>query len=224
MTRSISSTEAPETRRINPFRFSATGSEGTSPSGRWRRKNATSRRTNSRISPSKAAAASCSISLVRSGDFRFGAYISGPGFSGTAPSRSGLMAVMINSYKAQSILRGVPSCRRIAARELGGRGAKHGTSPPSEGGRRVIHVFSGIFSPFSLPVHLKPGADALAAGDLAEIGQRGGNLEWAIELLLGAERIMVDRIATDTRQPRAERCPRRQDVEFDRPFVAEYLT
>src|SRR5262245_36177759 len=134
------------------------------------------------------------------------------------------MAVMINCYQAQSIMRGVPSCRRIAARELGGRGAKHGTSPPSEGGRRVIHVFSGIFSPFSLPVHLKPGVDALAAGDLAEIGQRGGNLEWAIELLLGAERIMDNRIVADTRQPRAERCPGRKDVEFDRPFVAEYLT
>src|SRR5262245_22521672 len=49
------------------------------------------------------------MSLDFSDDFRFGAYISGPGFSGTAPSRSGLMAVMINSYKAQIIFaRGSP--------------------------------------------------------------------------------------------------------------------
>src|SRR4029453_5993077 len=134
------------------------------------------------------------------------------------------MAVMINSYKAESILTRVPSCRLIAACDLGGRGAEHGTSPPGKGGHRVIHVFSVASSSFSLPVHLKSGADALAAGGLAEIGQRGGNLEWAKELLFGAKRIMCDRVVSDTRQSRAERCPGRQDVEFDRSFVVKYLS
>lgn len=73
-------------------------------------------------------------------------------------------------------------------------------------------------------MHLKSGADAFAAGGLAEIGQRGGNLEWAIKLLLGAKRIMRDRVVSDIRQSRAERCPGRKDVEFDRPLVAEYLS
>src|SRR5262245_62673995 len=73
-------------------------------------------------------------------------------------------------------------------------------------------------------MHLKPGTDALAAGSLAEIGHRGGNLEGAIELLLGAERIMRDWVVADARQSRAERCPGRKDVELDRPFVAEHLT
>jgi hypothetical protein len=48
-------------------------------------------------------------------------------------------------------------------------------------------------------VHLKSGIDALVAGSLAEIGHRGGNLEGAIELLLGAERIVRDRIVADAR-------------------------
>src|SRR5262245_21625907 len=134
------------------------------------------------------------------------------------------MAVMINSYKAQIIFARVPSCGRIAARDLGGRGAELGTLPAGEGGYRVIHVFSAVSLPFSLPVHLKPGIDAFAAGGLAEIGHRGGNLEWAIELLLGAERIMRDRVVADARYARAECGPGRKDVELDRPFVAEHLT
>ncbi len=120
-------------------------------------------------------------------------------------------------------MRGVPSCRRIAARDLGGRGAEQGTLPAANGGHRLIHVFSAASSPFPLPVHLKPGADALAAGSLAEIGHRGGNLEGAIELLLGAERIMRDRVVADARQSHAERCPDRKNVELDRPFVAGHL-
>jgi hypothetical protein len=106
------------------------------------------------------------------------------------------MAVMVNSYKAQSILRGVPSCRRIAACDLGGRGAEQGTLPAAIGGHRLIHVFSAASSPFPLPMHLKPGADALAAGSLAEIGHCGGNLEGTIELLLGAERIVIESLLT----------------------------
>src|SRR5262245_47374890 len=133
------------------------------------------------------------------------------------------MAVMVNSYKAQSILRGVPSCRRIAARDLGGRGAEQGTLPAENRGHRLIHVFSLASPPFPLPMHLKPGADALAAGSLAEIGHSGGNLEGAIELLLGTERIMRDRVVAEAGQSRAELCPGWKNIEPDRPFVAEHL-
>jgi hypothetical protein len=45
----------------------------------------------------------------------------------------------------------------------------------------------------------------------------------AIELLLGAERIMRDRVVADARQSHAERCPGRKNVELDRPFVAGHL-
>jgi hypothetical protein len=118
----------------------------------------------------------------------------------------------------------VPSCGRIAARDLGGRGADPGTFPAGEVGHGVIHVFWAASVAVSLPMHLKPGTDALAAGSLAEIGHRGGNLEGAIELLLGAERIMRDRVVADARQSRTERSPGRKDVELDRPFVAKHLT
>src|SRR5262245_53555651 len=164
------------------------------------------------------------MSLDFSDDFRFGAYISGPGFSGTAPSRSGLMAVMINSYKAQSIFARGPQlrtdCRTRLGRSWGG--------PRNLSGRRgrpwsYSRLFGGFLA-VSLPMHLKPGTDALAAGSLAEIGHRGGNLEGAIELLLRAKRIMRDRVVADARQSCAERRPGRKDVEFDQPFVAEHLT
>src|SRR5450759_1499606 len=55
MTRSISSIDAPATRRISSFRFSAAGLAGASPSLRCPRRNATSRLANSRISPSTSA-------------------------------------------------------------------------------------------------------------------------------------------------------------------------
>ena len=35
-------------------------------------------------------------------------------------------------------------------------------------------------------MHLEAGGDALVASGLAEIGHRGGHLEWTVELLLGA--------------------------------------
>src|SRR5262245_8469412 len=144
MTRSISSTDAPDTRRIKPLRLSATGSEGWSASGRWRRKNATSRRTNSRISPSKAAAASWSTSLTISGDFRFGAYSSGPGFSGTAPSRSGLMAVMVNSYQSARIFARGPQLRADCRTRLGQPwGEPAGTQPAANSRRQVMHDYLG---------------------------------------------------------------------------------
>ena len=41
---------------------------------------------------------------------------------------------------------------------------------------------------------LEAGRNALVAGRLPEIGHRGGNLEWAVELLFGAKGIVGDRI------------------------------
>jgi hypothetical protein len=37
---------------------------------------------------------------------------------------------------------------------------------------------------------LKTGADAFTAGGLAEILNGGGNLEWPVKLLLGAQRVV----------------------------------
>src|SRR5215468_939459 len=99
--------------------------------------NATSRRTNSRISPSNVAAA-CSASLNFSAGFRLGAYISGPGFSGTAPSRS--LLLMVHSYKAQCKLRGSPlqaDCRMRLGRPWGRAGSGGGRDRAGQ----VMHDF-----------------------------------------------------------------------------------
>ena len=39
-------------------------------------------------------------------------------------------------------------------------------------------------------MELKTGADAFAAAGLTEIRHRGGNLEWPVKLLLGAQRVV----------------------------------
>ena len=41
-----------------------------------------------------------------------------------------------------------------------------------------------------LPVQFEAGADAFAAAGLAEIRDRGGNLEWTVQLLFGTQRIV----------------------------------
>jgi hypothetical protein len=86
---------------------------------------------------------------------------------------------MVNSYRSAIFARMVPSCRAIAACELGGRGA----------GRRRMHDFYEnrlAVSGEGLPMHLKAGGDALVVSGLAEISHRGGHLEWTVELLLSA--------------------------------------
>src|SRR5215467_9615834 len=130
--------------------------------------NATSRRTNSRISPSNVAAA-WSASLNFSTGFRLGAYISGPGFSGTAPSRS--LLLMVNSYKAQCKLRG-SLCRLIAACDLGGRGNR----PRRAGYARLFHELGAqkVYQWSLKPVLM------LTADCLTHIRNRGGNLEWPV--------------------------------------------
>src|SRR5664280_149066 len=91
-----------------------------------RRKVATSRRTNSRISPSKAVAAAWSTAPSFSGTPLFGANCSGPVFSGTLwskPSRSGLMAVMLHLFTGAIRCADAPpsgtDCRMELGRPLG---------------------------------------------------------------------------------------------------------
>ena len=58
-----------------------------------------------------------------------------------------------------------------------------GGTPPAPGTRhRVMHPFLGVPRSFDLPMHLEARTDALAAGGLAKIGDRGGNLEGAVQL------------------------------------------
>src|SRR5262249_12293423 len=99
------------------------------------------RRTNSRTSPSKAVAASWLMSLDFSDDFRFGAYISWSGFPGTPTSRSGLMAVMINSYKAQNICAGSPIANQLPHVTWAALGRAGGTLPTDNRRCGVMHDF-----------------------------------------------------------------------------------
>lgn len=74
-----------------------------------------------------------------------------------------------------------------------------------------------------LPIQLEAGTNTLAAGGLTEIGHRGGNLEWAIQLLFSAERVVGDGIVAGAGQAGTERRAGWQDVEFDGSFIAEHL-
>jgi len=56
-----------------------------------------------------------------------------------------------------------------------------------------------------LPIQLEAGTNTLAAGGLTEIGHRGGNLEWAIQLLFSAERVVGDGIVAGAGQVGTER-------------------
>jgi hypothetical protein len=80
---------------------------------------------------------------------------------------------------------------------------------------------SGVLA--RLPVQFEAGADALAAVGLAEIRDRGGNLEWPVKLLLGAQRVVRYRVIAGAGHAGTERSAGWQDVEFDASFVAEHL-
>src|SRR5450830_375512 len=205
MTRSISSIEAPETRRINAFMLSVAGSPAGSASLRCRRSNATSRRTKSRISPSNAFVAAWSTSLSFSGGRRSGAYFSGPDFSGpslSAPSRSGLMAVMVYSYTGATVALTLPRIDfRMRLRRPWGKAR-------AASGRIARQIL------LALPIQLEAGGDALIAERLADIGHRGGDVQRAVQLLLGAEPVVGDRIGAGRGEAGGERGAGRQEVEF----------
>jgi hypothetical protein len=80
---------------------------------------------------------------------------------------------------------------------------------------------SGVLA--RLPVQFEAGADALAAVGLAEIRDRGGNLEWPVKLLLGAQGVVRDGVVAGAGLAGAEGRARRQDVELDASFIAEDL-
>src|SRR5262245_60157143 len=75
----------------------------------------------------------------------------------------------------------------------------------------------------ALPMQLEARANALAAGGLAEIGDGGGNLEWTVQFLLGADRVVGDRVVARGSDAGTECGARRKNVELDRFFVADDL-
>jgi hypothetical protein len=64
-------------------------------------------------------------------------------------------------------------------------------------------------------MQLETGGNALVAGDLAEIRDRGGNLEWAVQFLFGAERVVGDRVIAGASEPGTEGGAGGEDVELD---------
>ena len=72
-------------------------------------------------------------------------------------------------------------------------------------------------------MELETGADAFAAGGLPVIRDGGGNLEWPVKLLLGAQRVVRYRVIAGAGHAGTERSAGWQDVEFDASFVAEHL-
>ena len=86
-----------------------------------------------------------------------------------------------------------------------------------------MHDFFKIQGPEGLPVELETGADAFAAGGLPVIRDGGGNLEWPVKFLLGAQRVVRNGIVACAGQAGAKRCAGWKDVEFDAPFIAEHL-
>ena len=66
-------------------------------------------------------------------------------------------------------------------------------------------------------------ADAFAAAGLAEIRDRGGNLEWTVQLLFGTQRIVGHEIVAGADHAGGKRRPGWQDIEFDGPLIAEHL-
>ena len=87
----------------------------------------------------------------------------------------------------------------------------------------VMHDFFQILGAERLPMELETGADAFTAGGLTKIGDRGGNLEWSVKLLLGAQGVVRDGVVAGTGLAGAERGAGRQDVELDGSFIAEDL-
>jgi hypothetical protein len=74
-------------------------------------------------------------------------------------------------------------------RPWGGAGAAWWNYPANGGRCSVMHDFYEnrfAVSGEGLPMHFEAGGDALVASGLAEIGHRGGHLEWTEELLLSA--------------------------------------
>ena len=70
---------------------------------------------------------------------------------------------------------------------------------------------------------LKTGADAFTAGGLAEILNGGGNLEWPVKLLLGAERVVRHWVVAGAGQAGAEHHTGWEDIEFDASLIAVHL-
>jgi hypothetical protein len=62
---------------------------------------------------------------------------------------------------------------------------------------------------------LKTGADAFTAGGLAEILNGGGNLEWPVRLLLGAQRVVRRWVVAGAGQAGAEHHTGWEDIEFE---------
>jgi hypothetical protein len=72
-------------------------------------------------------------------------------------------------------------------------------------------------------MQLEAGGNALVAGSLAEIGDRGGNLEWTVQLLFGAQRVVGNRIVAGGRESGPESRSGRKNIELHRLFAAEDL-
>ena len=102
-----------------------------------------------------------------------------------------------------------------------GRGGR--TSGTEPAGRFYARLFRDSAARQGLPIQPEAGTDTLAAGGLTEIGHRGGNLEWTIQLLFSAERVVGDGIVAGAGQAGTERRAGWQNVEFDGSFIAEHL-
>lgn len=73
---------------------------------------------------------------------------------------------------------------------MGGRGAEKGGPAEPDAPGKLCTTFWVFGSPRKVyQCSLKP-ADAFAAAGLAEIRDRGGNLEWTVQLLFGTQRIV----------------------------------
>jgi len=70
---------------------------------------------------------------------------------------------------------------------------------------------------------LKTGADAFTAGGLADILNGGGNLEWPVKLLLGAQRVVRNWVVAGAGQAGAEHHTGWEDIEFDASLIAVHL-
>ena len=60
---------------------------------------------------------------------------------------------------------------------------------------------------------LKTGADAFTAGGLADILNGGGNLEWPVKLLLGAQRVVRNWVVAGAGQAGAEHHTGWEDID-----------
>src|SRR4029078_5893221 len=151
-----------------------------------------------------------------------------PGRSFPAPPCPVWWPALTPSYRsAESCADGpAPDCRMRLRRPWGGSRRDGDTFRHNTTGRKVMHGFVQTVSWYSatgLPVQFESGGNAFIAGDLPDVGDRGGHVQRAIKLLIGAEGVVRHRIVADGGEAGAQGGPGRQDIELDRPLVAKDL-